>query len=589
MLSLKKTSPILTLQLKKMLSAFFVLSGVVLYLYGGLITSFPIQNHETPNLYYRIHQYVAEIASNGFPPSLFPDAMYGGGFAFPMFYPPLSYLIAAFLAAVCDSYYLAGNMALFLSVLVSAYAAFWGFSQISRYSTALTASVLYVTIPYRFVDAMARGALAESWIFSWFPIIFCGGILLLKGEHRRGFVLLALASACLLLTHAVMAIYFLGICIIIFIITTVFGRRFAALGYAVAGLAFSAALCAWYILPQQMLWHTVKASNPELMSAVLEGVQSHNASFSQLFFTDSDRWLSSSNPGVVNDYMSFELGYANFVTAFLLVLGGLWLSYRTPDQQRWERLIKWGTVVAWISCIIFVLRSQWFLKFAPDSLLFIQFSWRMLGIVAFFCVASYVVALNSFRTTYRSRITISIIAMVGSIASVDSIYRVVEYHQNYITEPLDAEKIKSEGERGFVDVAEYIPHDFVQHEIQRLKSQEPVYIGSLDFTVESATHSERIFNVTAQTSSTLILPLVAYPLYNAVTSDGRNLELSSHNGLLTIVGIQPGDKTVILKRVLSKPQVLGLMVTTATFVLFIVILFLPVWNVGKRQVITEKV
>src|SRR5690606_12381040 len=140
--------------------------GVTIYLFGGLITTAPLFTHETPNLYYRLYEYYSEFQIRGFPPALFPNSISGGGFAFPIFYPPFGYYVGLLIALFQNSFYFAGNVSLFLSVLCSAYAAFYAFKQLGSTTTALTASIMYVAIPYRFVNAIARGALAECWTFT---------------------------------------------------------------------------------------------------------------------------------------------------------------------------------------------------------------------------------------------------------------------------------------------------------------------------------------------------------------------------------------------------------------------------------------
>lgn len=566
------------------LTAYAILTVIVVYLFGGLLTSNPLRNHETPNTYYRIAEFVYELKNVGFPATLLPNAVQHGGFAFPLFYPPLSYYVASFIAILTGSAYLAGNLAVFLSILFSAYTAFFGFSRIGNYLAALTASVLYVTIPYRFVDSIARGALAECWTFVWFPLVFCGGVMLLRQHYRTGFYLICIATACTVISHALMATYFMSICVALFALACLIGLRFKALGYAILAVICAAGLAAWYVIPQQSLWSSVRASDTEFMWGVLEAVQKHNPSVSQFFFSDPKRWFGPSVDGVFKDGMSFELGYANFALILALTLLIIW----RPENEKLSRAevaLKLGTVITWIASIAFLIRSQWFLKFLPESFLLIQFSWRMLGITAFFCCASFVYIAGTIRLPQHYAAAIAMVLIAGSVASVDSSYRIIEYIEKYPEEPLTAEKIVPFGDNGYVEMREYAPIDFVEHEMIALKNQKHAHINAMESTATVITVKERVFEVNASTSATIIMPLLSYPIYKATASDGRELHLSSRNGLLLITGIQPGDTTVTLKRVLHESQVLGLLVSFGTIATLIAVFFIPMW--GRRKAEAE--
>jgi len=562
--------------------AYLVLSCVTLYFFGGLITAAPLKNHETPNIYYRVFEYVQELRVAGFPPALFPDAMHGGGFAFPLFYPPLGYYVGVVLMFLCKNAFFAANASLFLSVLVSAYTSYYAFSKVGSRSVALAGALVYTTLPYRFVDSIARGALAECWTFACLPLIFCGGILILRGENRKGFVMMCLATTALLLSHAVMAMYFLAFCICMFLIICVVSRKWFALLYAAGALAIAALLSAWYVLPQQLLWPLVKASDAKFMWADIVDAAKHNTDFSQFFFTDPTRWIGGSNEGLINDGMSFELGLANVMLLFIIIGLPFWLRKRHASADISEALLKYTTVAAWVVTVLFLMKCQWFLAHLPKQFLFIQFAWRMLGLTAFFCAASLVLFINDYPRTFRREIGVFTLGLLA-VVTVNPSLRIIQYDKTPPPSPLTLENVKENGDKGFVEISEYLPKTFMEHERARLRSGEPTFIGDMDITTYTLTQAKSTVHVVARTSSTLLLPLVSYPAYRAETQDGRRLPLSNFNGLLIFEEIQPGDSVITITRTMPPEQKTGVIISLASLALFVIIYWLPVWNLGLRK------
>ena len=148
---------------------------VVLALYHTLLTREPLRVHDSLDTYLRADGYLRELAAGHVPPQLFADAISGGGYALPRFYPPLGYVVAAALAAGAGDLVLGVHLALVLSVILSGWAMYYfAHALTGRVPVALLGAILYVTFPYRFTDVLQRSAVAESWTFVWFPLLFAG-------------------------------------------------------------------------------------------------------------------------------------------------------------------------------------------------------------------------------------------------------------------------------------------------------------------------------------------------------------------------------------------------------------------------------
>ena len=151
------------------------LAAIILLLYHALLTRHALQVHDGLDSYLRADGYLRELMAGHVPPQLFSGAISGGGYALPRFYPPLGYLVAAALAAPMTDPVLGVHLTLLLSVIASAWAMYHLVCALTgRPGLGLLGALLYTTFPYRFTDALQRSAVAESWTFVWFPLLFAG-------------------------------------------------------------------------------------------------------------------------------------------------------------------------------------------------------------------------------------------------------------------------------------------------------------------------------------------------------------------------------------------------------------------------------
>lgn len=564
-------------------TAFFLLTAITVYLYGGLFTHYPLHTHENLFLYFRIHQYWAELQAFGFPATLFPDGLAGGGFAFPVFYPPVSYYIAVALVAVTGSFYLAGNLAMFLSVLLSGYSAYFSFSRVGKPMAALAAAVMYIAVPYRFVDVFTRGAMAECYTFVLFPLLYAGGVLLLRGNSRQGFYLLCVGSAALLLTHAVMALYFLAISAVLLAAVCAYGRQFKPLVLAVSAMVVAAGLSAWSIVPQRAYFNDVLASDKVLMGSTLDGVISHSLSASQLFYTDHARWSGDSQAGVFLDGMSFELGFPYLACLSALVLVPLWFRRRRAVVPPAENLLFYLAIVVLAASLVFPVRPQWFLTWLPEPFTFIQFGWRMLGISSFFCAVVYIGALSRYRLPRLVAAGLSAAVIVGCVVSINSDYKVARYSVDPPGEPFDPQALAWHSGSGFVVATEYAPKGFGPAQLAVMRSGQSVPSGDITVTTGSISLEKRVYLVSTPTSGSIIVPQAAYPFYRARTDSGRHLTLSSESGLMRVDGIRAGDTKVIIKRTRTTLQKRAMGISIGTAVVLGVAYLVPVARAVRRR------
>src|SRR3989344_2526112 len=100
-----------------------------------------------------------------------------------------------------------------LSSVFSVVAMFWALSIVFNKKASLTGAILYLFVPYRFVDLYVRGSFGENLAFLFIPLVTGSIFKIAKGE-KIFIPLLSLSSASLILSHNVIAILFLPFFII---------------------------------------------------------------------------------------------------------------------------------------------------------------------------------------------------------------------------------------------------------------------------------------------------------------------------------------------------------------------------------------
>jgi hypothetical protein len=149
---------------------------------------------------YRLLSLQEAWGQGHFYPRTFPDFAFGYGFAVLNFYGPLTYYVALVISGLGLSAITAMKLTFALSYPLAALAVWWFARDLWRADdvpndlAGLAAAIVYTYVPYHMADVQLRGALAESWAFVWWPLLFWAAW---RGRRWP----FALSLAALILTH----------------------------------------------------------------------------------------------------------------------------------------------------------------------------------------------------------------------------------------------------------------------------------------------------------------------------------------------------------------------------------------------------
>ncbi len=326
---------------------------------------------DSPNLLFRVHQWLAAFTSGQFPPRWMPDAAYGYGLPYFTYYASFSTQVAALLKLYGFSYVLAIKLAQALALLTGAVGLYgWLRGSGADQPAAGLAAAAYTFAPFHLVNVYIRGdSLAELWAMGLFPVLlWAAQRVLAQPAPGRAFALAA-AVATLVCTHNISALNFLPF-LGIYVILGGAGRGWRPLGVSLAALAWGLALSAFFWLP-----------------ALREGgfVQLGDLTQGYFFYGNHFRDADLLQATPLFDYTStpFSLGLAQTLAA---AAGALALLVRAWRRRRWawsDLFLLGGLAVATLMITPWS-RPVWE---AVPLLGYTQFPWRFLSIQAVFTAA----------------------------------------------------------------------------------------------------------------------------------------------------------------------------------------------------------
>ncbi len=277
-----------------------------------------------------------------------------------------------------------------VSTVFSSLAMFWALRQKFDKYSAFAGSILYLFIPYRFVDLYVRGSLGECLAFAFVPLCF-GAILKIQKGKRIYFPVLSASIALLILSHNVIAFLFLPLFLIISLILIKKNRI-----WLVASFLLGILVSSFFVVPalydlRFVRLPQIKIGNP----------QDHLANLVDLIIP---RWGYGPTPNGLNA-LPVQLG----IVPLFIALAALYSQIVKKDKNVLAQFFL-GIFVL-IIFLMSKLSTPIWADFPFSDL--IQFPWRLLSIIVFISsfLAAYVIAAS------KNKKTLTVIVVAASIIS----------------------------------------------------------------------------------------------------------------------------------------------------------------------------
>jgi hypothetical protein len=163
---------------------------------------------DSPFLFFRLHQLMANLRDGVFPARWMPDAAYGLGYPFFNYYAALPYYFAAIFNFIGFDLLVSIKLVQTLGFVFATFAMYgWARRHFAPRSASWLVAVAYLYAPFHLVNVYVRGdSLSEFYAFIFYPLILWS--IDRTFDSARNWPLLALSYGGLILTHNVSALIF---------------------------------------------------------------------------------------------------------------------------------------------------------------------------------------------------------------------------------------------------------------------------------------------------------------------------------------------------------------------------------------------
>lgn len=361
----------------------------------------------------RMVEFDAAVRAGDYLPLWSPDFYHGYGSPLFQFYAPLAYYLTELPVLAGFDIPTSLKITMLVAVLGSGVAMYQLVAARLSPWAACLGGALYMVAPYRLVDIFVRHALAEHCAFLWLPLVALGTERFVARKSRIGLALGIVATAGLLLTHNVMALIGLPVCVTV---GWLLGARNANWrDFLLAGLPalLGVGLSAFF-------WWPALSGRP--LTYAEESLTGGYFDFRQ-HFVDTGRFLSlewgfgESGPQAA-EKMPLQIGWphllAGLAAAVALVRTIRFGSRPRPVELRWAAA---GLVVLGGAVFMCHAASQGLWAALP-LVKYVQFPWRFLALVVFggaLCGAAALHSLGALRPRWeKPAFAIGLIAVMAA-------------------------------------------------------------------------------------------------------------------------------------------------------------------------------
>lgn len=397
-----------------------------------------------------------------------------------------------------------------ISTIASVLAMYWALKQRFTSLAAFAGAVIYLYIPYRFVDLYVRGSLGECLAFV-FPPICIGAIYKISQGDKKYLPILSISTALLIISHNVVALLFLPL-ILLFIFFMQKNKKEMIM------FLFIGILCsAFFVLPALYDLQYVRLSQIKVSE-----IANYLVSPLKILLPS---WGFDPNPNSRGG-MSVQFG---IVSMAIVIAASYLLLVR---NKREYNLI---TLIAVYIAIFFLMTvysgSVW--QNVP-YIDIVQFPWRLLALIVFISAFLGAYLVDSFK----NKKLIAALIICGSIIST------LPYALPHGTNNLP-DTFYSTNESTTTVRDEYMP---IWVKTTKSRAGEKIQVtppaGLENMSIRPASYS---FNIKNTQNTNVIVNTVYFPGWQ-VKSNGVSVPINYHNpqGLITFK-LPKGESKVIIK------------------------------------------
>jgi len=418
-------------------------------------------------------------------------------------------------------------------------------------------AVFYSYLPYRAMDAFARGAVGELYALALIPFVFWACREALLGR-KRAVLWLALSLSALLGSHNITGMIFLPFFVgwAIFLVFSQklsllpdFKKRIFELG---SGIVWGLGISSFFILPAFVERNLVHIKT---LTGGYFDFLAHFVSFSQLFFS-SYFGYGTSEAGPWDETL-FTVGIFHWAIPVLAIV----VAYALKKRKEIPNLLFW-VVAGLVAAFLAHGRSVFLWKTLPFTS-FIQFPWRLLILSGFFfSVGAGAIALFFPKGGRKLLYALALCLIV--ILFYAGMFKPLKWLN--IT---DAEKFSGEAwqRQQTVSIFDYLPITVKKGPTHEAPQMPRVVSGDAEVSNWQKGTDWQKGEIVVKQKATLEFPIYYFPNWEVI-ANGNKLNLDYQNDLgLISVSLEPGDYEITAGLRNTPVRTLGNIISLIGFIL----------------------
>lgn len=488
----------------------------------------------------RMAAWFKALKDGQFPPRWAGDLNYGYGTPVLIFMYPWSYLLSAIFLSLGFSLAWSFKLVISLSFLCSALFMFiFSRAFFKDEQKAFLTTVLYQFASFRLAEIVTRGALGEVWAYAFLPLAMFGLIKIFAGKKITGFLLSALGSGLLILSHNSISFTFFAV-LVLFIL--VFGKSFFNYLWGFASLGLGLGLSAFYWLPA--LWERKYTYGDLFMKDLY---RQHFPSLKQLFLPNP----FNQSFGQVQS-VPVQIGVIHLLA---LVLAVFFLFKKKLDDL--EKRTAIFSLILFLIALFFMQPASIPLWQRIGLLRQFQFSWRLLALVvlaASFCGFVLLRKVFTKKKVFWLLILLIVALSIGYWCPPEGFDKINE--EDYWHYPLNTTYFGEADTIWAVGPAAEYP----EKRVETIEGEGKIVNFQKDF-------SQQRFTVEAQTEVNILSHTQFFPGWR-VYINGQEAQIEfqdqKHRGLITF-RLPPGEHQVLLKFTRTKDRLIAEIISLVSF------------------------
>lgn len=433
------------------------------------------------------------------------------------------------------------------STVFSALAMFWALSRKYTIEASLAGGILYLFIPYRFVDIYVRGSIGESLSFAIIPLIL-GSLFCIAKSKKIYYPLLSFFTALLIMSHNVIAVLFLPIFLVLayLLIKKDFWQILTSFSLGILSSAF-------FWLPALYDLQYVRLSQISVSN-----IGDHLIPFSRLFIPS---WGYGPTP-VGKGAFSPQVG----LVALTAILATLFLRLRSKDKNI---IVDFLIFISFVSIFLMSRLSSSFWNLVPFVSV-IQFPWRLLSVIVF--TASYLIAFV-IDANKQKWLLVSLVILASIISTSLYIKPVsfIDRPDSYYATNEDSTTVRDE----------YLPLWVKEKAANR--ADQKIIINNENASILNVKIKPNYykFTVTSQDNIDVKVNTIYFPGWQVMTNGQKiNIDYQNQSGLITFK-LPKGNNDVIIQYTRTPVHLLSEVISVLALSLSLVYFLILKWKKQK--------